>query len=348
MAESPSSTTVPKAMLYYAQDSTESCVARLALIEKGYGKDEVDLKIVDLAKGENYSPSYLRLNAKATVPTLIVPLAKTLSSDVDSRYKAIVDIQKIVEFLDKSRSPMSTTNTTSAAPAPALAPATMAFSTLSHTILDDIVYTEDASPSNLIYANARDEASLKATAKDLAPLLQARKAALEQYLADAQSETYHASEKTKGFWQAKLVAQTVLLDIVSKADTPTGDLDADSRAQREKFFKTAESLWSSSLKSLLTRLDKEMMGPLCGGDQLSIADLHVAAWLASLVKLAEGSSSMDGKAVVSRLEERIGGGFALPKDYNTSENETASKIGAFWDTMRERASWKQVYEHALV
>ncbi|KAI5898526.1 uncharacterized protein SCHCODRAFT_02612356 [Schizophyllum commune H4-8] len=348
MAESPPASSVPKAVLYYARDSTESCVARLTLIEKGYGDDEVDLKIVDLAKGENYSPSYLRLNPKATVPTLIVPLAKTLSSDVDSRFKAIVDIRKLVEFMDKSRSPMSTTNTTSSAPAPALAPATVAFSSLSRTILDEIVYAEDASPDNLTYANARDEASLKTTAKELVPTLQGRKAALEKYLADARSETYHASEKTKAFWQAKLLATSVLLDIFLKAETPSADLDADSRAKREEFLKTAENLWSKSVASLLTRLDKEITGPLSGGDQLSIADLHIAGWLATLIRLAGGTNGLDGKAAVSKLEQHVGGGFTLPKEFKTAEDETISKLAAFWDSMRERASWKKVYGDGLV
>jgi hypothetical protein len=47
--------------------------------------------ILSAAKGENYDPTFLRLNPKATVPTLIVPLSNTLSEEVDSRYKAITE-----------------------------------------------------------------------------------------------------------------------------------------------------------------------------------------------------------------------------------------------------------------
>lgn len=47
--------------------------------------------IPSTAKGENYDPTFLRLNPKATVPTLIVPLSNTLSEEVDSRYKAITE-----------------------------------------------------------------------------------------------------------------------------------------------------------------------------------------------------------------------------------------------------------------
>ena len=95
--------------------------------------------------------------------------------------------------------------------------------------------------------------------------MQGRKAALEKYLADAQSETYHASEKTKAFWQAKLLATSVLLDILLEAETPSADLDADSRAKREEILKTAENLWNKSVANLLTRLNKEITGPLSGG-----------------------------------------------------------------------------------
>lgn len=49
----------------------------------------------------NFSPSYLRLNSKGTVPTLVVPLANTTSSEVDTKYKAICDTKGILEFLGK-------------------------------------------------------------------------------------------------------------------------------------------------------------------------------------------------------------------------------------------------------
>ncbi|PSS37653.1 hypothetical protein PHLCEN_2v477 [Hermanssonia centrifuga] len=82
---------VPKASLYYYKQSIWASVALLALEEKGYAPDEIDLKEVDLFKGENFSPSYLRINNNATVPTLVVPLETTLDPEVESRYKAIKD-----------------------------------------------------------------------------------------------------------------------------------------------------------------------------------------------------------------------------------------------------------------
>ena len=71
------------------------------------------------AKGENFDPSYLRLNPHGmwgsayrsrnnrtqlsdnagTVPTLVVPLEKTLSPEIESRYKAIQDTRVSAESI---------------------------------------------------------------------------------------------------------------------------------------------------------------------------------------------------------------------------------------------------------
>lgn len=55
------------------------------------------------------------------------------------------------------------------------------------------------------------------------------------------------------------------------------------------------------------------------------------------MKLAGGTSSDDGHAIVKKLEEYIGGGFKVGED----------KLGAFWDAVRERKSWQKVYGGGL-
>ena len=70
--------------------------------------------------------------------------------------------------------------------------------------------------------------------------------------------------------------------------------------------------------------------------------------MATLVRLAGGTNALDGKAAVLKLEQHVGGGFALPKEFKTAEDETISKLAAFLDSMRERASWKKVYGDGLV
>lgn len=79
------------------------------------------------------------------------------------------------------------------------------------------------------------------------------------------------------------------------------------------------------------------------GDQYSIADLHLAGWLARVTKLADGKSSDDGHTIVKKLEEYIGGGFKVP----VNEGVEQSKLSAFWDAVRERKSWQKVYGGGL-
>ena len=78
------------------------------------------------------------------------------------------------------------------------------------------------------------------------------------------------------------------------------------------------------------------------GDQFSIADLHLAGWLARVVKLAGGTKDDNGETIVVKLEAHIGGGFVMPRG-----NVKQTKIGAFWDEVRERVGWKKVYADGL-
>ena len=55
-------------VLYEARDDYHSQVARMVLLEKGV---KYTSKIVDEDKLENYEPSYLKLNPKATLPTVV-------------------------------------------------------------------------------------------------------------------------------------------------------------------------------------------------------------------------------------------------------------------------------------
>lgn len=207
----------------------------------------------------------------------MVPLQNTLSEDIDSRYKAITEskvcpgivlrrgssqaVQAIVEFLDKSRSSLSRTHTTSAAPAPALAPATIAFNQTSTVIISEILHSDAGSPNNLMYLNARDEKQLKSLAAVILPFLVGKNQALERYISEAQNETIHVSEKVKQFWSEKQSATKVFLDVFGKAQKANDELDVDARKKREEYFKEAKLAWEVSLKDSLTRLNQEIIGP---------------------------------------------------------------------------------------
>lgn len=90
------------------------------------------------------------------------------------------------------------------------------------------------------------------------------------------------------------------------------------------------------------------------GDQFSIADLHLAGWLARVVKLAGGTKDDNGEIIIVKLEEYIGGGLVIPRDFlaeqvrrENAKDEKQTKIGAFWDAVRERPGWKKVYGNGL-
>ena len=90
------------------------------------------------------------------------------------------------------------------------------------------------------------------------------------------------------------------------------------------------------------------------GDQFSIADLHLAAWLTRIVRLCGGSATDNGSTIAKKIEEHVAGGLKLPRDFLTdagrregTKAEKQTKIGAFWDAVRERPSWQKVYAGGL-
>lgn len=350
---------LPKAALYYSPQSIWASVPLLALEEKGYGNDEIDLKQVDISKGENFEPTYLRLNPAGTVPTLVVPLDKTLSPEIESRYKAVQDTKAIVELLDKSRSAQSRTNTTSSAPSPSLAPATIAFSAASNQIID-LLHGQVADPNALFYMNARSEGELQALAKQLMPFLMGRHDTLSKLLSDSDTGTVHVSEKTKAFWQLKKIATDKFLQVFEQAEKSGADLADEELQRREEYLISSQAAWTG-LKDVLITLNQAVLGPYTLGDQLSIADLHLAAWIARIALLCGATASENGTNVLGKIEAHVGDAFTLPKEFSVAEArrraglpastvespEHQSKLAAFWDTMKERPSWKKVYSEGL-
>lgn len=89
-------------------------------------------------------------------------------------------------------------------------------------------------------------------------------------------------------------------------------------------------------------------------------DVHVAAWLHELVTLSGGNARDKGTEAISRLEEHVGGGFALTKvavppavpttprpnpitSGTATETATAAKLAILWDALSERLSWQKVF-----
>ncbi|KAI5122581.1 hypothetical protein M0805_004798 [Coniferiporia weirii] len=71
-----------KPVLYTFGGSVWSAAPELALQELGYGSDGVETKIINLVNGENFDPSFIKINPKATLPTLAAN-GKTYTSTVE-------------------------------------------------------------------------------------------------------------------------------------------------------------------------------------------------------------------------------------------------------------------------
>ncbi|KIK96267.1 hypothetical protein PAXRUDRAFT_138839 [Paxillus rubicundulus Ve08.2h10] len=328
---------LPKAVLYYHPASV--CQ------EKGYGDDELDLRVVDISKGEEFSPTFLRLNPKATVPTLVVPLRGSLAHDVETRFKAVADPKALVDLLDKSRSATSRTNTTSSAPAPSLSPATVGFADTSSKIVN-AVHSEVVAPETLHHLNARDPQSLQALAQTLLPVLQSRHQAILKHLSDCVNETIRMSNKTKAFWSEKKEATEILLQVLA---TGRG-------SHAEDYFVLAKKTWENAVPDVLTRVNNDIIGPYTLGDQISIADIHLCVWLVHVVRLSGGSSNDSGDVAIKKVEQYINTSFVLPQDFlstpvpGLTKDQTMlrSRLAVFWDAMRGRPSWENVFTSGLV
>ncbi|KAI9016206.1 thioredoxin-like protein [Hyaloraphidium curvatum] len=66
----------PAFVLYHFSASFFSAVARIALAEAGLAWDS---RLIDLGRGDNASPDYLRVNPAGTVPTLVLPGGETIT-----------------------------------------------------------------------------------------------------------------------------------------------------------------------------------------------------------------------------------------------------------------------------
>jgi hypothetical protein len=264
------------------------------------------------------------------------------------------------------------------APAPALSPATIAFTTSSAKIIDDILHSFEASPSLLQYMTARDPAALKALSTILLPYFQGRDDALFEYLKESDDHQIQVSEKTKAFWREKQSANKMILDVMKDAHKTDAELDHIGRKRRTDYFTEAKVTWEVNLRDTLIKLNSEIIGPFClgtlegfhcvinlisfAGDQLSLADLHLAAWLARIVKVSGGTPADDGTTAITKLGAHIGTGFALPKDFVSLDSVfdgeqqqqqlkargAQNKLAAFWDAIKQRPSWKKVYRDGLI
>ncbi|GAA5990892.1 hypothetical protein JCM10908_000067 [Rhodotorula pacifica] len=310
-----SSDSVPKAILYWFPGSVWASVPRLTAAEKGFTENELETRIVDLVKGENFSPAFLRINPKGTVPALVVPYAHTVDEGISTKFKAICSTSEICDFLDRS------TTKTAQFSAPALSPATIQNSDLSKEIIAR-VHADDVDPNALLLV-WRNEDERKAKAGGLpATFLRGRQEALERYAAEESSDS-----KLKEFYANKIKENGGLLALLEgKGDG--ADVENKAKALWQKVGET--------LAYFEAQLDAK--APFLLGDQVSLADLHAGAWLARVLACAGATSISEPDSALSSLESN------LP---TSAAGAIGPKTKRWIKALLERESFKEVYGEGL-
>jgi hypothetical protein len=173
---------------------------------------------------------------------------------------------------------MSSTHTTSAAPAPALSPATVALSSTAKSIIT-LLHSSLASPECLFYLNARDPSALRTITPSVSAFLKGRKEALERYLAETEVDEIRVSEKTKTFWLEKKGETEDLLTALDEADKSDADLNESGMKARQEYFEKTKATWEVGLALALTKLSNELIGPFALG-----APRHARSSCSSLIR----------------------------------------------------------------
>jgi len=263
-----------------------------------------------------------------TVPTLVVPMLETVGSEVDSRYRSLRDTISICDFLDQARGARSS-RSRSDRPAPSLTPATIEGKSASDIIIS-LVHMPSVDP-NFLNVAARSASELAEHAASMqGRMLDDRRNAFKSHIAEAkklaeaapsqQSEsggmTYE--QKQVAFLEEKALANQLLWDIYN----------GKAGEEKEKeFYAASIKAWEEHVPTVLAQIENVMKGVFTLGDQVSLADLHLIAWLARLVHLSGGSKEVAG---IKELESMMGG------------KEVGPKLKAFWAAWLERDSFKRL------
>lgn len=332
---SPGQVEVPKAILYSWRTSVWATVILLCLYEKGYSEDEYIVKEVDITKGENFSPAYLKINESGTVPTLVVPSMDLTGTNITTKYRSLSDTIGIATFLDQARR-VDTPNSIPKEPAPSFSPATVEQKILADRLIA-LVHAPTVDP-NFIYLSAKNRSELQVKRNaHTGRLLRDRQAAMRRYLAEAVASvdvkvkldgvgSADIERKTVRFLQDKLLANVLLGSIYA------GTAGAETE---EGFFEAGIKAWTIFLPECLSNVERNLVGPFALGEHVSLADLHIIAWLARVVEVCEEGQPVP--AGMDSVSDKIGNGFKV-----------GPKLRVFYDDWLKRDSFRTVYKKKLV
>ncbi|KIR29355.1 hypothetical protein I307_01260 [Cryptococcus deuterogattii 99/473] len=292
----------PKAVLYSWPSSVWSTVPRLCLYEKGYSEDEYIVKYVDITKGENFSPSYLKYGP-----------------DFDRSYFRDYwrGCEHQISFIERYRYK----------PAPTLAPATIDGKALSDSVIE-LVHHPAVDP-NFLSLSAVDSEDLERKSRSgPGKSLVDRRKALQNYLAEARKAASETSVSPKN---GSLILEQKIVQFLEEKLKSSEEVwqlyhGQSGEEKLKQFFDISIKTWTERLPEACAKLEEMIEEPYFLGDQISLADLHVISWLARLVSIADGSLTKDG---LNALEAKMG-------------KPPGDKLRNFWKLWAERESFQKV------
>jgi len=149
-----------------------------------------------------------------------------------------------------------------------------------------------------------------------------------------------ATTKVKETWDRKLAPLKRFNTLFENAGKDNDELSEEDRAARERHFAYGNSIWQAGFRRFAATLEKEIVGPLCLGDQLSLADLYLAPYVTRLVVMSGGDGTPDGILAVSRHANLY-----LPD--GVAKWDFGPKVKTWWITMIEQACFQKVYKSGI-
>ena len=285
-------------------------VAHLGLAEKGFNKNEVEMKEIDLCwllhfhernktltetdavKAENFDPGFLKINPNGTVPTLTAPYLN----------EPLLDTRPILEFLDRSRPSVN---------GPDLIPAGGQDKAAADALIE-LVHSSDLETGLLLYGCLNNVEIDRIKSSPLFAYLAARQIALEKYV---------SADPTNAFYSAKYKDNSKLHNIFTNA--PMADRDA--------YFKDTAAGYKTFATGL-EMLERQIRLPYAIGDHVTVADLHVVPWLSHSLWALGTTDRSD----FSKLEGRI--------QQTVPDFELGPNIRQWWTNFGKRDSFQSVFK----
>lgn len=196
-----------------------------------------------------------------------------------------------------------------------------------------------ADPNALLLA-ARTSGELEKQRKGLqGTFCRNRQQALERYKSEAMSNTRVENPRT-----AQVTERLVKWynDKLTEVETlHLAYLQSEPNATRA-FLDISQAIWSGAA-STLVELESKLVMPFALGDQVSLSDLHITAWLARVFSVAcnvEGEKD-EVAAMGKALQHEI------LRDNKDAQKGLGEKVKQYWASMKARPSFQAVYGEGL-